>query len=180
MVADWAHDDVSVCRIFWEIQSWAPAGSVKQGHLTPPGPANFLILTIQTGEIWDFDPPIQQNSSILTHPGRTKLLLTHPGTRSAGAPGYNSKAKKKWTTVFQRLMLCMLLVKYCAYSQRLVACARYLNYSYCFPSLKTASILVLQCFSMCLYSCACQLTFDKNTDMTELISGRKTGIIFSI
>ena len=66
--------------------SWAPACSVKQGHLTLPGSANFLILTIQTGEIWNFDPPMQQNFSIVNHPGRSKLPLTHPGKSSAGAP----------------------------------------------------------------------------------------------
>ena len=58
--------------------------------LTPlPGSANFLILTVQTGEIWDFDTPKQQTSSISTHSGRYKLPLTHPGKISAGAYGHS-------------------------------------------------------------------------------------------
>ena len=68
------------------VYAWAPAGSVKQGHLTPPGLANFPILIVQTGEIWNFDPPKQKNSSTLAHPGRSKLHLTHPGKSPAGAP----------------------------------------------------------------------------------------------
>ena len=35
------------------------------------------------GNNLDFDPFIHQNSSILTHPGRSKLLLTHSGKSSA-------------------------------------------------------------------------------------------------
>ena len=50
------------------------------------GQFSYFDYSYTNGGIWDVDPPLQQNFSILTNPGRSKLLWTIPGKSLVGAP----------------------------------------------------------------------------------------------